>query len=142
MNRKITLILLSFIAMLIFSSIFYSCGSDQGKGQSINNGLALFKTNCSACHQEDGNGLASLYPPLNNSDYFKKNRTRLPCIIRNGLNGSIKVNGVVYDQQMPGIGSLSPEEIADISNYVSNNFNRMDSYTNPDEVSKVLSSCQ
>ena len=133
-----------FALLLIFMGCFliYSCSDgESGKGQSINNGMALYKTNCSACHQENGAGLASLYPPLNNSDYFKANHGRLPCIIRNGLKGVIQVNGVSYDQQMPGIGSLTPEEITDISNYVMNNFNQMNKYTNVDEVTKALSSC-
>jgi mono/diheme cytochrome c family protein len=119
-----------------------SCSDgDQQKGESINNGMNLFVTNCSACHQKDGLGLAQLYPPLKNSSYFKVNYAKLPCIIRNGLKGSITVNGNTYDQYMPGIASLTPAEIADISNYVMNNFNSMNQYTKEDEVSKTLASC-
>jgi len=103
--------------------------------------MALFETNCSACHQKDGNGLAQLYPPLKNSTYFKANFEKLPCIIRNGLKGSITVNGNTYDSYMPGIASLSPAEIADISNYVRNSFNGLNQYTNTDEVNKTLATC-
>jgi len=141
MNRIKFIVPLSFLVLIIALGLNACGGNDQGKGESINNGMALFKTNCSACHQTDGGGLAGLYPPLKNSDYFKANHAKLPCIIRNGLNGEITVNGVKFDQQMPGIGSLSPAEIADISNYVMNNFNELNTYTNTDEVTKTLSTC-
>ncbi len=131
-----------FIAFMLLISFIISCSNGDGeKGQSINNGMSLYKTNCSACHQEDGGGLAALYPPLKNSDYLKVNYSKIPCIIRNGLQASIKVNGQAYEQQMLGIASLTPEEITDISNYVMNNFNQMDTYTNAKEVSKTLKTC-
>lgn len=141
MNKSILRLSVLASLFLIAMTINSCSDADQQKGQSINNGMALFETNCSACHQKDGAGLAQLYPPLKNSTYFKANFAKLPCIIRNGLKGSIQVNGNTYDQYMPGIASLSPAEIADISNYVMNNFNEMNKYTNVDEVNKTLASC-
>jgi len=139
MIKKITI----FSFLLAVLGLFFSACSDgeAEKSQSINNGLNLFVTNCSACHQKDGAGLATLYPPLKNSSYFKANFAKLPCIIHNGLKGSVSVNGSTYDSYMPGIPSLSAAEIADISNYLMNNFNQMNKYTTADEVTKTLASC-
>ena len=92
--NKSSLQFLMLISLVSITLFWNSCSDgDQQKGESINNGMNLFVTNCSACHQKDGLGLAQLYPPLKNSSYFKVNYAKLPCIIRNGLKGPITVNG-------------------------------------------------
>lgn len=134
-----------FIIPVGLGIIFLSAcagGASQKKAESINAGLALFKTNCSACHQENGEGIAQLYPPLQGSDLLKADPNRIACIIHNGLNGKIVVNKVEYNQAMPGLVGLTPVEVADISNYVLNNFNHLDTYLDADGVSKVWSACK
>ena len=39
-------------------------------------GQALFKGTCSACHQDNGQGLPGVFPPLAKSDYFANDPTR------------------------------------------------------------------
>jgi len=119
-----------------------SGGASQKKAESINAGLALFKTNCSACHQENGEGIAQLYPPLQGSDLLKGNPAQIACIIHNGLNGKLIVNGVEYNQMMPALAGLTPQESADIANYVLNNFNHLDTYMDADLVSKQWAKCK
>lgn len=119
-----------------------SGGDSQKKAESINAGMTLFKTNCSACHQENGEGIAQLYPPLQGSDLLKATPARIACIVHNGLNGKIVVNGIDYNQVMPGLSGLSQQEVADISNYVLNNFNHLDTYLDADAVTKQWASCK
>lgn len=66
---------------------------------------------------EDGKGLAKLIPPLANADYLKTNQDRIPCIIRNGQSGEIVVNGVVYNQEMPG-EKYTEIQINNMINYI------------------------
>ena len=84
----------------------------------LNNGVKLYEKHCSNCHQADGSGLAQLIPPLKGSDYLAKHALDLPCMIRNGMGGPLKVNGVTYNQAMPANKILSAEDIADICVYV------------------------
>lgn len=67
---------------------------------------------------EDGTGLAELYPPLNGSDFLMDDKTRLPYIMRYGIEGPLMVNGILYDIPMSGIPELSAVEISNITNYI------------------------
>lgn len=42
-------------------------------------------------------------------------------IVLNGASGSMKVNGVTYEGEMPGY-PLSDQEIIDLMNYIRNSF--------------------
>ena len=135
----------NLVIICVLSGICYlsACsGSSQKKAESINAGLDLFKTNCSACHQESGEGVSQLYPPLKGSDLLKKDPKRIACIIHNGLNGSLTVNGMEFNQVMPGLAGLSPHEVSDIANYVLNNFNQLNTYVDSTEVTKIWSTCK
>ncbi|MGD1844762.1 MAG: c-type cytochrome [Salibacteraceae bacterium] len=90
----------------------YRCTDPSKKGKR------LYEVHCANCHGEEGQGLAQLYPPLANSDYLEAHATELPCIILNGIEGEILVNGVSYNQQMLGHPELSDAQIANITNYV------------------------
>jgi len=84
-------------------------------------GMKLYRQHCANCHQVDGTGLAALIPPLKQADYLQNmEESELACQIRYGLKGEIMVNGVSYNQQMPGIPQLQPLQIAEIITYVKN----------------------
>ncbi|MEP5611526.1 MAG: c-type cytochrome, partial [Cyclobacteriaceae bacterium] len=46
-------------------------------------GAKIYATYCTNCHQDNGKGLAALYPPLAGSDYLLENISRAACIIKN-----------------------------------------------------------
>lgn len=81
-------------------------------------GKQLYDENCSSCHGLAGEGLRKLIPPLANSDYIRINKNRLACITKFGLEDSIAVNGVIYNQPMIGNIELEDDEIRDILNYM------------------------
>jgi cytochrome c oxidase cbb3-type subunit 2 len=85
---------------------------DAKKGQS------LYTTNCSLCHQANGEGLIGAYPPLKGSGVVTKNdATKHIRIVLDGLQNA-KAGGVVYANPMPPFGStLNDSDIADIINY-------------------------
>jgi len=81
-------------------------------------GQILYTTNCSPCHQADGEGRIGAYPPLKSSGVVTKNdATKHIRIVLNGLQGA-KAGGVVYASPMPPFGStLNDSDIADIVDY-------------------------
>jgi mono/diheme cytochrome c family protein len=89
-------------------------------------GAALFGTICQTCHGKDGNGVPSLAPPLNNSEWVNGDKNKLLSIILYGLTGPIKVAGKVYkapeiNGDMPSIGAskeFTDADIAQVANFI------------------------
>jgi len=92
------------------------------KEQQIQAGEALYKGTCSTCHQPDGTGLASVFPPLAKSDFLMSNPRRAVEIALNGLSGKVTVNSANYDSVMPPMSQLTDDEIANILTYVMNSW--------------------
>ncbi|HYH57023.1 MAG TPA: c-type cytochrome, partial [Anseongella sp.] len=89
-------------------------------------GYALYTSLCQPCHGEGGNGVKSLAPPLNGSEWVTGSPDRLAAVVLYGLTGPIKVNGALYTVQevsgdMPGIGGnkeLKDAEIAELLSFI------------------------
>jgi len=104
-------------------------------------GEVLYKTYCVNCHQPDGSGLGRVYPPLNQSDFMQNNHNEVICLIKNGREGELWVNGVMYNQPMKGIPSLTELEVAELATYIYNTWNNQGGLVELDDVSSALSSC-
>lgn len=149
MIKKLYFVLLSFWC-------FTACNQqDRGTEQSSLNdrdqiklqqyivaGEILYQTNCSNCHKENGEGLARLIPPLSNSDYFSQDSTKLFCVMKYGLEGSIAVNGVEYNQPMPANLKLTNLELAELSAFIYHEFQGKEKLILPESVGKALTGCQ
>lgn len=105
-------------------------------------GGRLYTTHCSNCHQEAGDGLGQLIPPLAQSDYLLADIPRSICIIKNGLKGEIIVNGETYNQAMPALSRLTNLEIAEISTYIFNSWGNEKGMIDIKTVEESLSNCQ
>lgn len=89
-------------------------------------GAALFASVCQPCHGADGNGLRSIAPPLNKSEWVTGDKRRLIAIVLFGLTGPVRVNDHLYQSpeingDMPGVGydpNLSNEDIAELLSYI------------------------
>ena len=83
---------------------------------------ALYDTHCSVCHQRGAVGAPGQYPRLagrvaaiaGNPD----GRAYIVSVVRNGLSGAIKVDGVRVAGLMPALPQLQGQELASILNYV------------------------
>jgi cytochrome c551 len=95
-----------------------ACTHNPKLSQYAVQGKSLYEQYCANCHQQNGTGLGRLYPPLKNSEYLKKDPATLADIIRNGIQGSILVNGNEYNQPMSGNPALTDLEIAEILTYI------------------------
>jgi len=90
--------------------------------QQVAAGGALFAGTCSVCHQADGSGLATVFPPLAGADFFLADSPRAIDIVLNGLVGPLTVNGERYDSVMPPMSQLNDDEIANILTYTLNSW--------------------
>ncbi|MCX2739786.1 c-type cytochrome [Pontibacter anaerobius] len=104
-------------------------------------GKRLYEQHCQSCHMEDGSGLKGLIPPLAQADYLQTHRDELPCIIRHGMDGSVVVNGVEYNKEMPGVENLREDHITNLLNYIQTNFDNNNERYTMQEVEKLLEEC-
>jgi nitrite reductase (NO-forming) len=105
-------------------------------------GKALFQGTCSACHQAEGQGLPSVFPPLAKSDVLNGDKKRAIGIVINGLTGSVTVNGMTYNSVMPPLSQLNDDEIANILTYVYSAWGNSKQQVSAGEVTAVRSDTQ
>lgn len=127
--------ILSFVFFLAIVLASQSC-----EQETYAQGKRLYEAHCENCHMEDGNGLAKLIPPLQNSDYLKNNQNKIACILRNGQKGKVIVNGVEYDQEMPG-KKYTEVQITNITNYINNAWGNEYGITSLKEATISLRNC-
>ena len=111
-----------------------SQGSDLNA--SIARGKTVYSSQCVICHQEKGDGVKDVYPPLAKSDYLMADKARSIEFVVNGASGEITVNGVKYDSEMLGI-DLSDEQVSDVLNYVRNSWGNKGDAVKPEEISPL-----
>ncbi|MEQ9402992.1 MAG: cytochrome c [Cyclobacteriaceae bacterium] len=104
-------------------------------------GSKVYNTYCSNCHQQDGKGLAALYPPLSGSDYLLENLPRAACIIKHGQFKEIEVNGVKYNQMMPS-NPITNLEIAEVLTYIGNTWGNEAGLIGVKDVDKWMEECE
>lgn len=116
--------LLATVFLSIVLSFVYAC-QNQGEieqAKYASNGKDLYTVNCQNCHGANGEGLGDLVPPLTDTLFLKTNKQQLACIIKNGINKPIVVNGKTYDSKMPNFSHLEDIDIAQIITYITNDF--------------------
>ncbi|MFM1769962.1 MAG: hypothetical protein RJA22_2491 [Verrucomicrobiota bacterium] len=84
----------------------------------FDSGRAVYEQVCLACHQDRGQGQPGLAPPLAGSEWVGFSDQRLIRILLQGLRGKIKVSGEDYEMDMPGLGVLPDDQIADVLTYI------------------------
>lgn len=134
------------IVSMMITGLFYlsSCQSNVSieTAQYAVNGQKLYRTHCLNCHGVKGEGLGRLYPPLTDNDYFVKNKEKLSCIVKHGINGEIVVNGIKFNQQMPANPQLTDMDIAYILTYITTTFGQSDTTYTQQTVKRDLANCQ
>jgi mono/diheme cytochrome c family protein len=105
-------------------------------------GVALFTSVCQTCHGPDGNGVKSLGPPLNQSEWVTGDKGKLISIVLFGLTGPVKVNGHIYKTpevsgDMPGIGydkDMPSEDVAQLLSFIRKSWRNNGEKITTDEV--------
>lgn len=94
---------------------------DKTLAQQIADGKNIYGNTCFACHQSEGQGIPSAFPPLAKSDYLNADVNRAVDAVIFGLTGEITVNGAKYNSVMTS-QNLTDQEIADVMTYVYNSW--------------------
>lgn len=104
--------------------------------EKMDRGKDVYKRNCAACHQGQGQGLQGAFPPVANSDYLMADKERSIRLIIEGLSGEITVNGEKYDSVMPSM-DLDDSDIASVLTFIRNSFGNKGEAVKVEEVQKV-----
>jgi cytochrome c oxidase subunit II len=92
-----------------------------GETTTANIGEQVFNTNCAACHQASGEGIAGAFPPVAGHSAAiyaaEGGREYLINLLLNGLQGEIIIDGNTYNGIMPAWRQLSDEQLAEVLNY-------------------------
>lgn len=91
-------------------------------GTARADGHNTFISNCAVCHQPDGKGAPSVYPPLADSVgryvALKDGRTYMIDVVSFGMGGKIESGGDSFEGDMPPWPQLNDQEVADVLTYV------------------------
>ena len=107
--------------------------------QKMADGKRIYNSTCLPCHQENGQGVPSAFPPLAASDYLNADVNRAIGIVLNGKSGEIVVNGKKYNSIMTK-QILQDAEIANVMTYIYNSWNNNKTDVSPMDVTKVRNS--
>ncbi len=107
--------------------------------ERIELGKKVYAVTCLACHQSEGQGIPSAFPPLAKSDFLNADVDRAIGIVLHGLAGEITVNGSKYNSVMTA-QTLTDEEVANVLTYVYNSWGNSGAEVTPTMVTKVKSS--
>jgi len=111
-------------------------GADQA---TMDRGAKVYKGYCSTCHQANGQGLSTIYPPLAKSDWLKNTpKEKVIEAVVYGLKGPITVNGKKYNGVMnPLPTNYKDEDIAAVITYVYNSWGNPGTVVTVADVQKV-----
>jgi nitrite reductase (NO-forming) len=126
-----------FLTAIVLSSFSFFSFQQKQKfdlKESIKRGADVYLIQCLQCHQENGEGLEGVYPPLAKSDYLIADKKRSISQTLKGVTGEIKVNGKIYNGEMPGFETLTDREMSDVLNYVRNSWGNKGAALTPSEV--------
>ena len=100
-------------------------------------GQMTYMIYCGTCHQSNGKGDSTRFPPLNGTDWVTGDKERLIGLIINGIEGPITVKGATYNNVMPQHSFLDDEQIASVLTYIRQSFGNKASEISEEEVKKV-----
>ncbi len=116
--------ILVFCSIIIIFILFNSCQTEQDiiYARYYVNGKGFYEQHCQNCHSKDGLGLQALIPPLTDSIFLLKNKNKLACFVKQGMDHAIIINGKLYEGNMPAQTHLANIDIAAVITYVTNSF--------------------
>lgn len=96
-----------------------SASNMMAAGAPAGNGAKVYQTNCSSCHQVNGEGSPGAFPPLAGNPVVTGDPAKVIHIVKFGLSGAVTVNGKTFNGMMPAWGTqLSNADIAAALTYV------------------------
>ncbi len=85
-------------------------------------GERIYQAQCANCHGVTGQGLESLYPPIEGSGIILRDIDKLPCIILKGKYTLDKSGNKI--SEMPPIPKMEDVEMTNLINYLQKQFGK------------------
>ncbi len=102
----------------------YASAAAMRNPASASDGATVYLTDCSSCHQADGQGVSGAFPPLAGNAVVTGNPVAVIAIVKNGLEGRVTVNNLAYSGIMPSWkGQISDDQIAAVISYIRSAWN-------------------
>ena len=95
-------------------------GLSAGARERFARGKTHYAGICGACHHPSGIGETGKAPPLVGSPWVTGPVERLVRITLQGMRGPVRVGDRVYRMEMPAMGALTDDELADLLTYIRN----------------------
>jgi glucose/arabinose dehydrogenase/mono/diheme cytochrome c family protein len=131
--RALLFVAFAAFAALAGPAIAQSPSPTEPGAAQLERGKAVYTHICWVCHQQNGQGLPGVFPPLAKSDFMLADTDRAIGILINGLTNEIVVNNTKYRGSMPPI-LLSDDEIADTLSYVRNSWSNAGGFVSASDV--------
>jgi len=128
---------IAIVGLVVFSSSGQAAGPD--KAALMKRGQAVYSEYCKTCHQANGQGLSTVYPPLAGSDYVKTKGAKVVTDnVLNGLKGAITVNGKKFNNVMtPLPAKYTNADAAAVITFVLNSWGNNGGIVSEADVKKV-----
>lgn len=115
-----------------------SASNMMAAGAPAGNGAKVYQTNCSSCHQVNGEGTPGAFPPLAGNPVVTGDPAKLIHIVKFGLSGAVAVHGKTFNGMMPAWGTqLSNADIAAALTYARSSWGNKASAINEAQVAGV-----
>jgi mono/diheme cytochrome c family protein len=127
-----------YAAILLCTLFALSCQEDYSDGKEI------YDRQCASCHGTAGQGLGDLIPPVAGSNWITDPtlRARIPCAIRQGMQGPIEVNGKTYEGVMQAYPNMSDIDINNVLNYIAGAWGNKAAPFQIQETRTLLKACE
>lgn len=114
--------------LLLFGSVIVLAQTTLEESASA--GESVYQSNCLSCHQANGQGVPSAFPPLDLHAAQLVNaeggRAYLSKVLLYGVMGEIEVDSANYNGVMTPWAHLADEDLANVLNYVLSSWSNVD----------------
>lgn len=101
----------------------------QSATADVHPGKKVYDQVCKVCHQANGEGVSSVFPPLTPNPYVADKKQMIQIVLQ-GMKGKIEVDGDTYNGLMTPHDNLTNQELADVISYVRSSFgNKLEAVT-------------
>jgi len=125
-NLKLLLALVIIIGSVAVLAGLHEKDSHNGNPEMVypaaeDQGEQVYNNHCISCHQKDGSGVPSMYPPLKEDKRVLGDKEPLIKVLLKGESGPV-LNKGKYMGAMAPYKHLSDQKIADVLTYIRTNF--------------------
>ena len=137
MKNSIMNLAVTILSLFVFGVSTNAAAPD--KAALMKRGQVVYNEYCKTCHQANGQGLSTVYPPLAGSDYVKSKGAKvITDNVVNGLKGQITVNGKKFNNVMTPLPTkYSNADAAAVITFVLNSWGNNGGIVSEADVKKV-----